>query len=348
MTRRRWIGALALAATLVLAVAWLVRSGEDLDRWRTLNSLRKLDEHPLYVMTYFGDYGFGESLRAQRPASGGLPQTDDVTGNAWACTCFAALGRDHAVFGRNFDWYDHPALLLFTDPPDGYASVSMVDISYLGFGTVEPLPATRDSLLYAPLTPFDGMNECGLAVGMMAVPKAKPAHDPEEATLSGLEAIRLLLDHARDVDEALRLMREFNIVFSGPPLHYLIADAAGGSAVVEYVNGEMKVLPNELPWQVATNFVISEAQLDGPDSACWRYNRASSTLRAAGGSLAAEGAMVLLEEVSQQNTIWSIVYGMSSGKITVSMSRNYETVHRFTLGRAQGGCPETTIRWNEG
>jgi len=58
--------------------------------------------------------------------------------------------------------------------------------------------------------------------------------------------------------------------------------------------------------------------------------------------------MVLLEEVSQQNTIWSIVYGMSSGKITVSMSRNYETVHRFTLGRAQGGCPETTIRWNEG
>ena len=35
------------------------------------------------------------------------------------------------VYGRNFDWQYSPALLLFTNPPDGYASVSMVDIEYL-------------------------------------------------------------------------------------------------------------------------------------------------------------------------------------------------------------------------
>ena len=44
------------------------------------------------------------------------------------------------LLGRNFDWYEHPALILFTDPPDGYASVSMVDISYLGVkGDIEQL-----------------------------------------------------------------------------------------------------------------------------------------------------------------------------------------------------------------
>ena len=37
--------------------------------------------------------------------------------------------------GRNFDWGLHSALVLFTDPPvpGAYASVSMVDISYLGY-----------------------------------------------------------------------------------------------------------------------------------------------------------------------------------------------------------------------
>ena len=42
---------------------------------------------------------------------------------------------DDRLFGRNFDWRYSPALLLFTDRPaaGGYASVSMVDIAYLGF-----------------------------------------------------------------------------------------------------------------------------------------------------------------------------------------------------------------------
>ena len=64
------------------------------------------------------------------------------------------------LYGRNFDWQYSPALLLFTDPPDGYASVSMVDIAYLGFdgkkaGTVTDLSLTeRARLLFAPSWPF--------------------------------------------------------------------------------------------------------------------------------------------------------------------------------------------------
>ena len=53
------------------------------------------------------------------------------------CSLFAALGDpENRLFGRNFDWRYSPALLLFTDRPagGGYASVSMVDIAYLGFG----------------------------------------------------------------------------------------------------------------------------------------------------------------------------------------------------------------------
>ena len=34
--------------------------------------------------------------------------------------------------GRNFDFDDHPALLLHHRPPGAYRSVSLVDIAYLG------------------------------------------------------------------------------------------------------------------------------------------------------------------------------------------------------------------------
>ena len=52
----------------------------------------------------------------------------------WACTTYTAhTPQGETLLARNFDWYRHPAMLLFTDPPDGYASASMVDLSYLGF-----------------------------------------------------------------------------------------------------------------------------------------------------------------------------------------------------------------------
>ena len=65
----------------------------------------------------------------------------------WACTTYTAhTPQGETLLARNFDWYRHPAMLLFTDPPDGYASASMVDLSYLGFdGPITP-GDTLDSL----------------------------------------------------------------------------------------------------------------------------------------------------------------------------------------------------------
>jgi hypothetical protein len=41
--------------------------------------------------------------------------------------------------------------------------------------------------------------------------------------------------------------------------------------------------------------------------------------------------MDLLEDVSQSLTVWSVVYSMSSGDISVAMGRDYDQVHQFTL-----------------
>ena len=320
--------AVGIVVVLAIALTFLFRSP-----LRSLLTFRQVDDYPLYVMHLYEDYHFDDWLKTGTLADAALPLGLQPTAENWACTCFSALGQPgQAILGRNFDWYIHPALLLFTHPLHGYDSVSMVDVSYLGFDTDEPSWSDRLRLLDAPYLPFDGMNERGLAVGMMAVPSAQAGSDSRRVTVDSLAAIRLLLDKAQSVDEALSLLGAYNIDWgSGPPLHYLIADARGSSAVVEFVDGEMKVLRSEQPWQVSTNFVLS---LYTPESAmlqCNRYATASRTLEQAQGQVSQEEAMALLADVSQPSTMWSVVYDMESGQIAVAMGHDYAQVHHFSL-----------------
>jgi len=305
----------------------------------TLSSLEQVDDYPLYVMTFSGAY-------QQTAASAGwdvgvtYPQMM-ASPPAWACSLFAAFGdMDQPLYGRNFDWEFSPALLLFTDPPDGYASVSTVDIAYLGFKgdrarAVTDLPLVeRRELLNAPAWPFDGMNEHGLAVGMAAVPESQMPYDLGKPTVGSLTIIREILDHARDVDEALAIVQRYNITWSGgPPLHYLLADASGRSTLVEYYQGQLVVLANQHPWHLATNFLRAPAG-DAPEGRCWRYDTISQRLTKAQGRITPQGAIDLLADVSQAGTQWSIVYVMSSGEVRVALGRDYEEVHTLHLDLA--------------
>jgi hypothetical protein len=342
--RRRWIFSLALLLILAASLLLILRHQPDelslqpSDEQYTLDSFRKVDDFPLYVMTYHGDYGFDDYLLQglSMHESSPLPLVP-----AWACTTFSTVNAEgDFIFGRNFDWHDHPTLLLFTDPPHAYASATMVDLNYLGFlKDQEPSPEALSELLNAPYWPFDGMNEYGLAVSIMAVPSADPGLDPQKVTISSLEAIRLMLDYARDVDEAVALLEDYNIDFiGGPPLHYLIADGEGDSVIVEFIEGETVLLRSEEPWQVSTNFLFSEEKPEGSNSSCWRYNRAYDRLRDVQGNLSSEEAMQLLGQVSQSGdypTIWSVVYNQTSGEIFVVVGRDYDNTHPFRLEMAK-------------
>jgi hypothetical protein len=253
--------------------------------------------------------------------------------SAWGCTCFAAYGNPaDPHFGRNFDWRDCIPLLLFTNPPNGYASVSIVDLEYLGYNRAN-LPdggGDKTALLQTPWYPFDGMNEKGVTVGMMAVPTAQAPYDPKKISLGELGTIRLILDFASSTDEAIALLGQYNHRVEDPPVHYLIADAGGHSAVIEYINGTMSVLKNSEPWHVSTNFIItgSGAPAVAP---CWRYNTAYSELKSVSGVITSEGAMGLLSKVSQSSTIWSVVYGIKAGTVHVATGKKFGAALTFNV-----------------
>lgn len=303
---------------------------------QTLASLKKIDDFPLYEMHYYGDYEFDGFLKH---GLGPVTQSQPPPQPNWACTCFATLRADaDKLFGRNFDWMLHPALLLFTNPPKGYASVSMVDLSYLGFSRDDSAWDELIPLLQTPYWPFDGMNEHGLAVGLMAISSADGESDPQKVTIGSLHVVRLLLDYARDVEEAIALLQQYNVDFTGGhPLHYLIADKLGNSAIIEYIGGEMMVLRPQTPWQVSTNFTLSGISPEKWKYYCNRYATVEAKLSSNNGELSAAEAMSLLQEVSQSGeypaiwSIWSMVYNMSSGDIQVVMNRKYEQIYHFSL-----------------
>jgi hypothetical protein len=300
-------------------------SAED----RTLASLKKVEDFPLYTMTYYGDY---ENLPRSMAAE--LAEVAPSLEPAWGCTLFAALGDPSSrLYGRNFDWEYSPALLLLTHPADGYAAVSMVDLAYL----VDERDAKRladlsiekrQALLQAPLLPFDGMNEAGVAIGMAAVPAGNVARDPARETIGSIKVIREVLDHASSVDEAAAIFQKYNLEWAGgPTMHYLIADRSGQAILVEYSGTKMTLIRNAGPWHLATNFLVDQAG-DQPESMCPRYARVSQRLKAAEGRLAPDESMKLLSAVAQSgsgaNTQWSVVYDISTGEVRVVMGRQYE------------------------
>ena len=115
--------------------------------------------------------------------------------------------------------------------------------------------------------------------------------------------------------------------------HYLVADRSGRSALVEFYGGEIAVLPNADPWHAATNFTRSAVTGDAAGQ-CPRYDTLIRRLTDAGGALDPGDALGLLQAVAQTQsaTQWSVVYGMSTGRVEVVMGRSYSQVYTFQLG----------------
>ena len=306
---------------------------------KTLKSLRKIDDYPLYVMEYSGDYNLDAFLgnfdgMKQDPTL--FLDIKDESGKK-ECSTFTAFGESGQRFlGRNQDTMSHvPALLLFTRPPGRYASVSLLDVrnTWIRKKNLHTLPLKeRTLLLNAPFWPHDGMNECGLAIGHMTV-EGERVYNPIKVTIHGMRAIRLVLDYAKNVEEAVRLLENFNI-FRSEQGHFLISDASGQSAVIEYIDGKMLAMRNREPWHVATNFIINNGSPSEIRHLCDRYDTAYMMLKGSNGRITRKEAMKILKRISMNDTFrtqWSVVYNLHTGEVDVAMGRKYRDVMSFKL-----------------
>ena len=231
----------------------------------------------------------------------------DLRGTSFGCSTISArIPERHAVFGRNFDWGACNALIVQTRPADGYASVSTVNMDFLNLGLDMPEEMQMRLLsVAAPFAPMDGMNEKRLCAAVLMIQDSPAfAQDTGKPDPTTTTAVRLLLDKAADVEEAVELLAQYDMHASaGMMVHFALADAAGYSAVVQI-----------------------------------RYAMLEDMLQS-NSSFSMDDIRDVLDSVSKHNfnsefasTEWSIVYNQSTGEARYYHRENYQKYYSFTAG----------------
>ena len=326
-------------------------------------------ETGLSTVRYEGDYGFDTFLE-----QGGAGSDTDVAayitsllaqeiymeGAPFGCSTLSVKNRGgEYLFGRNFDWNACRGLIVSARPENGYASVSTVNMDFIRVGGLDlsELPDQMQAVvsLYAPL---DGMNEKGLAVSVnMIQDSASINQDTEKPDLTTTTAIRLLLDKAANVEEALELLRQYDFHSSmGMMVHLALADADGRSVAVEYVDHEMIVTKTP----VVTNFYLASGEKQGIGTAQshTRYEILTQTLeehremtevevrnvldsvskdnfgefeRIPQGGMRSRGSSETDSECPLESTEWSIVMNQETKELIYYHRENYKTAYVISV-----------------
>lgn len=309
-------------------------------------------EDGFFAVRYEGDYGFDEFIK-----QGGASSDSEVVaylsehllsgldlgflGDIFGCSTIAATGSEgEALFGRNFDWNTCEAMVVASVPENGYASISTVNMDFItqGAGGTVGMALRLDEVrtlaaLYAPL---DGMNEAGLAVSVnMIQDSASINQDTGKPDITTTTTVRLLLNQAATVDEALALLKQYDLHASmNMMIHFALADKTGRSVVVEYIDNEMVV--TETP--VVTNFYLTEGDKYGIGTS-QSHERYEILI----DSLSSHDSYTILEmrdaldSVSKDNfeefasTEWSAVFNLDTGVAHYWHRENYENQYTFAI-----------------
>ncbi len=255
---------------------------------------------------------------------------------AFGCSTLSVQNTEGGYFfGRNFDWNTCDALVVISCPQDGYASVSTVNRDFIrqGAGGMLSDEMMTMAALYAPL---DGMNEKGLCISVnMIQDGATISQDTNKPDITTTTAVRLLLNQAATVEEALDLLGQYDLHASmNYMVHFAIADAAGNSVAVEYIDNEPVVVETN----VLTNFYLAEGEKQGigTSQSHERFDILTETITEKPSMTQAE-VRDALDSVSKDNfgefesTEWSIVFDQSALTATYYHRENYEEAYFFQI-----------------
>ncbi|MBR5063316.1 MAG: linear amide C-N hydrolase [Bacteroidales bacterium] len=278
------------------------------------------------------------------------------------CTSFQATKADGEGFwyGRNYDYFKNPTMVTVSHPKKGYASIAVSDMSHFGY-SLEKLPTSlgaKLSCLAAIYAPVDGINEKGLCTSIMALPKQASQQDTPKHDVGTTIIMRLWLDRCATVEEALAMLETVDVRHDaavGSGYHYMVADATGDCAVVEFdkEDGWKTMIVRKAEgenYMLVTNHLLSQKYYTTePDPAVgnphskswWRYETAGNYLRSHNGTLTQGQAQECLALVHWKDLMWdngtvedtqySNVYDQKAITLALRNWNDYETTHHFGL-----------------
>lgn len=286
------------------------------------------------------------------------------------CSSFTAKSETgDALFGRNYDLSKTNTCLVFTEANEGrHASISTVDLKFLGIDVDKGIDGLMNKItclaaLYAPL---DGMNDAGVSCGIYMTYQGADTVIPtdqntDKPDMTSTTLLRLILDYADDVEEAVEIASAYDLHDSAKTsYHYMVADASGKSAILEWVNGndatdndgslrQLVVTYNDADshigeregasdYQWITNFVLQPGYYDQSETkdkkGYDRYERLYEELSKTDGIVKdKQAAMDVLATVGRRNwnnddkntcTVHSVVYNLTDKTVLWVPNENYD------------------------
>ena len=373
-----WILGIIVALAAAVACIW---GGEI----ATLRSVRSVGGNQyLYRMEYKASYDLDDLVSKDIDENAelldyvigrvgkGIPikmksaQVADENGETatFNCTSFQAAkaGGEGFWFGRNYDYFKNPTMVTVSRPKKGYASIAVSDMSHFGY-SLEKLPTslkTKVSCLASVYAPVDGINEKGLCTSIMALPKQASQQDTPKHDVGTTIIMRLWLDRCATVSEALALLETVDVRHDaavGSGYHYMVADASGDCAVVEFdkEDGWKTMIVRKDPeakYMLVTNHLLSEKYYTTePDPAVgnphsrswWRYATATDFLAGRDGTLSFDEAQECLALVHWKDLVWetgavedtqfSNVYDQKDITLSLRNWNDYGNTCRFSLDK---------------
>lgn len=393
---RLWLKILCIVLAALIAVAAIFGItiaciwGNEISTLSNFKHLRDRndanDEGSVYSMQVKGGFYFDELLE-----SGGVSTDKElinfITGKITkglikmdigetdiGCSSFTAKTPEGDVlFARNYDFAKTNVCITLCNPGDGrHKSFSTVDLNFLGIDIDSDVGGLMDKItcLAAPYVPLDGINDAGVSCGIYMSYQGGGFEDGTVATnqnaadkknITSTTMLRMVLDYADNVDEAVELIKQYNLHDSAnTSFHYMVADASGKSAILEWLpvngtdatdnDGSARVLTvtyntdgmysglregGKFDYQWITNFIVKDHEdyYTGNDvkPGYDRYEHIYGRLKASDGIVKDEkAAMDILAEVGRRSwsadkgcTVHSAVYNLTEKTVLWVANENY-------------------------
>ena len=306
----------------------------------------------LYYIDYTQDYKFEEFI-----ASGGASSTKalieyaykafpninlNLSALGYGCSSFCTQGTDNnIIFGRNFDIdtaNSSSYLIVHTNPENGYESYSTVNLKFLGITTPNEPSDNTSPLLLAPYVPLDGINSEGLAICVLQLNFPEIHKTGNGVDMTSTTIIRNILDNAKNVEEAVAIFQSCNLHTDGYAYHYMVGDASGNSAIIEFVNNEMVVEYKTKKVQVCANSFVTDQGIEfyndtkNTDSLN-RMNAIANSIQANSSDLTTEKAFLALKSASNSNTRWSIVYNLTKKTMDIAINQKFDKTYSYSFNK---------------
>ena len=352
---------LILLAVVVLAVAVFI--GLYFTRLLTISSIEQItdyaDGYNLYRMDVKYDYSLDniidygiqdDQTMIDAILKEALPLLPvKIKAPNFGCTVFCLTDADGDVhMGRNYDFSkDTSAMLVYCAPKDGYKSIAFAALDNVSANVPDENIKKELASLTAPFICLDGMNEKGVSIAVLTLDSEPVRQNTGKPVIATTLAIRLVLDRAATTEEAVELLRSYDMfASSGRDYHFYINDASGDGRVIEYdINGEPRELI-DTPSEAVTNFLIryKDEVLPNQKNGIYghgkeRYDAVLKVLEMEKGNYTNDTVWNAMKSAAQDpspnditsNTQWSIAYNNTDLTAEIAIRRNWDDVTRCEL-----------------